>query len=605
MQNMKISTRLIALIVGLIAVFAASTYLLIQSATQNVYNERYDAMRTQVDMAVSVMKDYYAQETSGTLTHEEAFSRAAEVISNMTYEPNGYIFGYDYEGTRRIMPGGAGVGKNYIDFKDKHGNNLIANLIAAGRAGGGTVDYYWPKPGGDEDVAFLKTSYAQVFEPWQMMLGTGTYMDDIQTKVQSIVISAIIQGAIAMLLAIGAALVIVRSITKPLSDIHQSLGAVANEDTELKIPHTGLTNEIGLMAKATEALQEKVRERHAMEERDAENRRMLDSERDNTQRMQEEEASVQSHVVATLNDALKALSDGDLTVRCEDLGPRYAELRQSFNTSLEKLEAAMKTVTSKGTEINASKDEITRASGQLATRTEQQAASLEAVSAALDELTVTVRQTSEGANEAATRVANVNTEANRSDEIVGKAINAMSSIETSSNEISQIIGVIDEIAFQTNLLALNAGVEAARAGESGKGFAVVAQEVRELAQRSANAAKEIKEKISQSSEQVTQGVNLVGSAGEALRHISAQIQEANAIVANIAQSAREQDTTLSSISGSVNQLDSATQQNAAMAEETTAAAAMLATETEELLRLIGNFRVEGTATGYTQSQRAA
>ena len=209
-----------------------------------------------------------------------------------------------------------------------------------------------------------------------------------------------------------------------------------------------------------------------------------------------------------------------------------------------------------------------------------------------------MRHTAEGASEASKRVQAVSVDASRSDAIVSQAIEAMSGIEKSSDEISKIIGVIDEIAFQTNLLALNAGVEAARAGDSGKGFAVVAQEVRELAQRSAGAAKEIKEQISRSSGQVVNGVKLVGEAGEALKRISSQIAAANEIVAKIAYSAKEQDSTLRSINGSMNQLDVATQQNAAMAEETTASAQVLADDTEELLNLIRGFRISdrGVAT---------
>lgn len=259
------------------------------------------------------------------------------------------------------------------------------------------------------------------------------------------------------------------------------------------------------------------------------------------------------------------------------------------------LEQAMSRVNLKGTDISVSKEEIRRASNELAPRTERQAANLEETSAALDELTVAVRQTAEGAREAASRVASVSQEARQSDGIVEQAIAAMSGIEQSATEITKIIGVIDKIAFQTNLLALNAGVEAARAGDSGKGFAVVAQEVRELAQRSAAAAKEIKEQIARSTGQVEQGVQMVGKTGEALKRISSQITAADDIVSKIAHSAQEQDSTLRSISSALNQLDTATQQNAAMAEETTASAEVLANDTGDLLDLIRGFRTNSSA----------
>jgi methyl-accepting chemotaxis protein len=605
MKNLRISHKLFILIAGLVLAFAVSMGLLIRSSAESIYTARYDAMRTQVDIAMSVLDHFQKLEVSGKLTHDLAQAGAFETISSMSYQPNGYIFGYDYTGLRVAMPGNKGVGKNFIDMKDPDGTPVIKNLLDVARAGGGISSYKWPKPNGPEDVTYLKSSYSKAFEPWQIMIGTGAYMDDLQDKVKAMVIATLAQGIGVVLLGLLAAYFLVRSITGPLSTIHHGLTAVADERTDVEIPHAEMSNEIGAMAKATLALREKVKERLEMERRAIEQQRVIDSERESTMRLKQTEAETQSHVVSTISVALQALSSGDLTVRCSDLGPTYEGLRNDFNDALEKLEEAMLTVSHKGHEITASKDEIRRASSELSTRTERQAANLEEASAAIEELSVTVRHAADGAREAATKVSNISTEAARSDEVVVKAIAAMSGIEQSSSEITKIIGVIDEIAFQTNLLALNAGVEAARAGDSGKGFAVVAQEVRELAQRSAAAAKQIKEQISQSSDQVSAGVNLVGKAGDALRQISSQIQEANAIVASIARSAQEQNATLGSISSSVNQLDIATQQNAAMAEETTASATVLAQETEELLNLIGNFRVGGQGAPKTARRRAA
>jgi methyl-accepting chemotaxis protein len=167
----------------------------------------------------------------------------------------------------------------------------------------------------------------------------------------------------------------------------------------------------------------------------------------------------------------------------------------------------------------------------------------------------------------------------------------MSAIETSSKQIGQIIGVIDEIAFQTNLLALNAGVEAARAGDAGRGFAVVASEVRALAQRSADAAKEIKALISASTQQVGQGVELVGETGRALDRIVKQVNEISGVVTEIAASAQEQAAGLNQVNTAVNQMDQVTQQNAAMVEESTAASHALSREADELSRLVGQFKV--------------
>jgi methyl-accepting chemotaxis protein len=240
--------------------------------------------------------------------------------------------------------------------------------------------------------------------------------------------------------------------------------------------------------------------------------------------------------------------------------------------------------------IGAGAREIRQAADSLAQRTEHQAASVEETAAALEEITTTVADSTKRAEEAGRLVARTKSGAERSGEVVKNAIAAMGAIENSSKEISNIIGVIDDIAFQTNLLALNAGVEAARAGEAGKGFAVVAQEVRELAQRSAKAAKEIKALINTSSDQVRNGVSLVGETGTALAEIVVQVQDIDRNVTAIVESAREQATGLKEINEAVITMDQGTQQNAAMVEESTAASHSLANEVDALNRLLATFR---------------
>ncbi|UWU14902.1 methyl-accepting chemotaxis protein [Rhizobium sullae] len=605
MKNLKISKQLILLVTGLMIAFAIATSLQLKSSADGIYNERYEMLRTEVESAVSVLKLYQSRVEAGELTLDDAKKQAYATLTGMKYNPDGYFFAYDYDITIVFHYDKTKVGQNVKGQPDVKNHLYREELVKLGQSGGGMTDYYASKPGEPKDATFRKTAYALDFAPWKVVVVTGVYMDDLDVQVRGRIMTALISSLVLFILAIAAAYFVIRGISRPLSDVHTALKAVADEDVSVAIPHADMGNEVGMMAKATKALQEKIRERQALALHQAEQELALRAERENNLRLQQEEARMQAGVVSTIGEALELIARGDLTVRCGDIGQKYAALRDNFNDALSHLEAAMAKVSAKGGDIGMAKEEIRRASNELSQRTERQAASLEETSAALDELTVAVRQTAEGAHEAAKRVHAVSTEANRSDAVVTEAIEAMSGIEKSSDEIGKIIGVIDDIAFQTNLLALNAGVEAARAGESGKGFAVVAQEVRELAQRSAAAAKEIKDQIARSSSQVDQGVRLVGEAGEALKRISDQIKAANEIVAKIAHSASEQDTTLRSISSSMNQLDTATQQNAAMAEETTASAETLAADTDELLGLIHGFRVGSAAQTITAPARRA
>jgi methyl-accepting chemotaxis protein len=302
------------------------------------------------------------------------------------------------------------------------------------------------------------------------------------------------------------------------------------------------------------------------------------------------------HAVEALAGALQSLADGDLQHRVELRFPENLEkLRNDFNDAVSKLETALGTIGTNAATIESGAGEVRSAADDLSRRTEQQAASIEQTAAALDEIATTSADSSRRAEEAGTLVKKTRDSAEQSGKVVKEAVAAMGAIARSSSEINNIIGVIDDIAFQTNLLALNAGVEAARAGEAGKGFAVVAQEVRELAQRSAAAAKEIKALITSSGQQVDQGVSLVERTGSALEEIVAQVQEVSLNVSAIVEAAHEQATGIKEINSAVASLDRGTQQNAAIAEESTAASHSLANEAQALNQLLLQFKTSEAA----------
>lgn len=313
----------------------------------------------------------------------------------------------------------------------------------------------------------------------------------------------------------------------------------------------------------------------------------------------------QEQVVLSLQTALKALADGDLTTRInESFAERYEHLRSDFNAAVGSLSQALNNIVSNAGGIKDEANVLSRAATELSRRTENQAATLEQTAAALGELTGSVASTATGAAKANGVVSQSCDEAETGQTVAREAVAAMDKIQGSSAEISKIVGVIDEIAFQTNLLALNAGVEAARAGDAGRGFAVVASEVRELAQRSSNAAQEIGTLISGSQQEVSRGVDQVNQTGDALELIYSSVGSVAEIVGDMATTSNEQAATLTEVNNAVSELDKVTQQNSAMSEETTALTQTLANAANAMVTALEKFKTsDDVAT--TQTTRRA
>ncbi|QPB18943.1 methyl-accepting chemotaxis protein [Rhizobium sp. 007] len=417
--------------------------------------------------------------------------------------------------------------------------------------------------------------------------------DALAAETNAAIVTSLAVIGVAFLVGIVAALMIVlKGITNPIAVLRQRMASLAQGDTHAPVHGMHRKDEIGQMARAVATFRDNALERIRLEQEAEENRSLSEKERLDRERQKAREAADVKFAIDSLAAGLSKLSDGDVSYRIDE--PFTASLdgvRNDFNTSAGKLQSALVRVAQNVRGIDADANEIKAAADDLANRTEQQATAVEETASALEQITTAVKDATARAREAGQLVARTRSGAEQSREVVRQAVMAMEKIAKSSGEIGSIIGVIDEIAFQTNLLALNAGVEAARAGEAGKGFAVVAQEVRELAQRSANAAKEIKALILTSNEQVRQGVHLVGNTGGALQTIVTEVQEINRNVAAIVESAQEQSAGLQQINTAVNQMDRDTQKNAAMVEESTAASHGLAREVASLNELLAQFRL--------------
>ncbi|MET3612143.1 methyl-accepting chemotaxis protein [Rhizobium aquaticum] len=413
-------------------------------------------------------------------------------------------------------------------------------------------------------------------------------------------------GAIAVLLASGLIAWQSRNIMLGLNAVRRSMNRIAEGDIATPVDGTARADEIGEIARVADILRKATVEKERAEAAARDARLSVDRERseNETERQRDEEEI--RRCVTILAGGLARLAEGDLTQHIDD--PFRADLerlRQDYNAAVTRLSSVIGNVTDQSSSIHASSVQIRTAADDLAKRTEQQAASLEETSSALEQITITMRSSTSKAEEAGAMVEGTKVQAEKSTAVVREAMQAMERIESASAEIGKIINVIDEIAFQTNLLALNAGVEAARAGDAGKGFAVVAQEVRELANRAAGAAKDIKQLVARSGAEVQTGAELVTATGQALRAIGADVVKINEHMISIVSAAREQNAGLAEINTAIGQMDHVTQQNAAMVEQTNAACQTLNEDTTRLENVISQFRTKLGIPAQTRSDRPA
>jgi methyl-accepting chemotaxis protein len=398
----------------------------------------------------------------------------------------------------------------------------------------------------------------------------STRSDKIYTEARKFTVGAVGTG---LAMAIALLLLLMRTVARPISKMSVAVGRLVEGDLAVDVPGVRRKDELGSLARALDGFKE-----------------LFTADQKRAQ-MEIERARDAQLTIDAIGGGLTALAEGNLTYRVDENGQgALAKLHVDYNEAVARLAGVLGHIVDGCHTIKSGTSEIASASSDLSRRTERQAESLAHASRTLSEFTGTVKVAADNARQTSSRLGIARQSAENVDDTAKKAIIAMRHIEASSKEMTDII-TIDGIAFQTNLLALNAGVEAARAGQSGAGFAVVAQEVRNLAQRSAEAAASIRKLVMTSGAQINEGVSLVESSGDALRQIVSEVASVCELVDEIAEAAQKQASGIAEISGMVTSMDEATQQNAAMVEESSASTRNLSDETGRLVEQLGTFRL--------------
>lgn len=532
------------------------------TSQETTSREAFDRLiKEQVDSAMSIAALYNKKYTTGEITLEQAKAEAADVIRNATYGQDGYFWVDTSQGDNVVLLGNATEGTNRFNATDNEGFSYIKAFIEqAKQAGGGYTDYKFPKP--NQTDALPKRAYTSYFEPFDWIIGTGNYVDDIDVEINELLgyirtetIVLMMISIVSGLLLFGLGLIFTIRISKNFSNHLNGLLLVSEQ-----------------LAKGDTNIQ------------------TLESDIIEIQHLNESFASVVNSTYEQIG-VLEQIANGNFTVSLTERSDCDV-LVQSINKMVSLLNHTLNQINHSADQVTGGALQVSDSAQDLAESATTQASSVELLLSEITDISTQIKNTADNAASVNQLTTIVGEKLNTSNQQMDEMSMAMFEIDSASTEIRNIIKVIEDIAFQTNTLALNAAIEAARAGVAGKGFAVVADEVRNLATKGSEAAKQTGILIEGSVKTVQKGVDIAKATAESLMDVVDGVQEITQLISGISQASSLQNESISQITLEIGEISSVVQTNSAASEQSAASSEELSSQAELMKSLVSHFQLK-------------